>query len=476
MQIAEPTQHVLEQSAVTVNERGDVCAQFTVNLPARGRSILGQKAADIFERAVPEFVRKALVSSALNGAKLQRHVLSVEDQRWLRGRLDGAGLVAFVPDGAVLPRASGADDRPMADAPGKDPVVRFESPPSMKVSFDLPNLQKKVTGMGIRKGVTLIVGGGFHGKSTLLSALQLGVYDKIPGDGREFVVCDEDACKIRAEDGRAVCAVDISPFISNLPFGKGTDCFSSADASGSTSQASNIVEALEVGAKTLLVDEDTCATNFMIRDDKMMELVAKDKEPITPFIHKIRSLYEDRGVSSVLVIGGSGDYFDVADSVVMMDCYKCIDVTARAKEIAATAAGSSSAVAHEASSRMPFGTVAARCPQGRSYQPGDKVSVRSRTVVQYGDVELDLSGLEQIVGVAQTNAVSLALQAIGGGATGGRATLSEVLEGLRRTMDGGGLDALAPGQFHGALARPRLFEIAGAANRLRREGCMAQRR
>ena len=243
IQIISPSQHVLQQSAVTIDSiSGDVTAQFTVNLPARGRTILGSKAKEIFQYTVPRFVRQSLVYSAFGSARvrvqLQHHVLSIEDQNWLRNQLATNGLVAFVPDGAVLPRASGADDRPMTN-PG---VVKFISPQTLRVQFHLPNLDKSIQGMGIQKGVNVIVGGGFHGKSTLLSALQLGVYDKIPGDGREFCVCDESAVKIRAEDGRAVTAVDITSFITNLPFGKLTNNFTSMDASGSTSQASNIVE------------------------------------------------------------------------------------------------------------------------------------------------------------------------------------------------------------------------------------------
>ena len=245
IQIVGPTQHVLEQSAVSVDPKnGAITAQFTVNLPARGRTIMGDKAVDIFERIVPMFVQKSLMYAALNSSRVQNHVLSVEDQHWLRNQLSLRDLVAFVPNGAVLPRASGADDRPMLDL-GDQKVVRFESPESLCVEFVLPNLKRSIKGMGIKKGVSLIVGGGFHGKSTLLSALQFGVYNKIPGDGREFCVCDESAVKIRAEDGRAVTAVDITSFITNLPFGNLTDNFTSMDASGSTSQASNIIEVRE---------------------------------------------------------------------------------------------------------------------------------------------------------------------------------------------------------------------------------------
>lgn len=239
--ISKPTQHVIEQSAVTIRQNGDVCAQFTVNLPARGRTILGHKAVQIFDQTLPQLVQKALLYNSLDANVVTRHVLNVEDQEWVRSNLEIRALVAFIPDGAILPRKSGADDQPMEDG-SDEKVVRFHSPDTLRVSFDLPNLGKTLAGIGIRKGITLIVGGGFHGKSTLLSALQVGMYNKIPGDGREFCVCTPNAVKIRAEDGRSVSEVNISPFINNLPFGKGTSCFTTADASGSTSQATNIME------------------------------------------------------------------------------------------------------------------------------------------------------------------------------------------------------------------------------------------
>jgi len=235
-----------------------------------------------------------------------------------------------------------------------------------------------------------------------------------------------------------------------------------------------------VGATALLVDEDTCATNFMIRDDKMMELVAKDKEPITPFVRKVRSLYTEKGVSSILVIGGSGDYFDVADHVVMMDCYTCHDVTERAKTIATNAnkaiEASNGNLHHTSSAPLPFGDITPRCPVGQSFKAKGKVAVRATNVISYGDVELDLSGLEQIVSTSQTNSISSALQKIGSSSTSGRSTLLEVIASIDATLDRDGLDALAPGQFHGGLARPRSFEIAGAVNRLRVDGNMVQKK
>ena len=241
--IEPPSQHVIEQSAAWIEpSKGHVTVQFTVNLPARGRTILGRKAVEIFESIIPSFVKESLIFNEAYCRDLEHHVYSIEDQNWLRNELKTRDLMAFVRNGAVLPRSSGADDTPMNHSGNNDKVVLFKSPETLEVHFELPNLKQKIRGIGFRSGINLIVGGGFHGKSTLLSAIQYGVYNKVPGDGREFCVCDASAVKIRAEDGRAVTSVDISPFISNLPFGKDTKNFTSADASGSTSQASNIIE------------------------------------------------------------------------------------------------------------------------------------------------------------------------------------------------------------------------------------------
>lgn len=246
IQVMEPCQHVLQQSGVSIDPTGAVTAQITINLPARGRSILGQAAAEIFDKVLVTLVRQSLHYPSLNQERLRSHVDSIEDQLWLQGQLEAKGLVAFVRNGAILPRSSGADDTHMPS----DAAIPFQSPNRLEVTFTLPTLKQEISGMGVPKGVTLICGGGFHGKSTLLQAISNGVYLKIPGDGREFCVTSPNAMKIRAEDGRCVESVDISPFINNLPFGKDTTNFSTADASGSTSQASNIVE---VGLHVILV-------------------------------------------------------------------------------------------------------------------------------------------------------------------------------------------------------------------------------
>ena len=318
VQIMKPSQHVLNQTAVTTTPDGALTVNMTISLPARGRTILGDAAATIFAQTLPTLVRQSLLATSHNPSTLESYVLAVEDQSSLRRQLKDHNLLAFVADSSILPRASGADDRPLADPT----VIPFLSPSSLHTRLYLPNQNAAITGMGIKPGVTTIVGGGFHGKSTLLDAIQMGIYDKVRGDGRDYIVTDVDAVKIRAEDGRQLHATDISPFISNLPFGKSTTKFTSKDASGSTSQAGAVMEALEMGATTLIFDEDTCATNFMIRDAKMSALVHAAEEPITPYIARIRALYTDHGISSLLVVGGAGDYLNASDTVIKMKDYR----------------------------------------------------------------------------------------------------------------------------------------------------------
>jgi len=319
--------------------------------------------------------------------------------------------------------------------------------------------------MGIPEGVTLIIGGGYHGKSTLLDAIKLGVYNHIPGDGREFVVAVKNAVMIRAEDGRRIEGVDISPFISNLPFGRNTESFCSDDASGSTSQAANIMEALEAGARALLIDEDTSATNFMIRDHRMQELIVKDLEPITPFIDRVRQLYKNYGVSTILVIGGSGDYFDVADHIISMKEYTPEDVTSAAKDVA-----EKYRTGRKCEGRRTFGDFNVRIPLKESFDPSRgkrevRISAKGLLSIAFGMHHIDLGAVSQLVAVSQTKAIGDAIHY----ATrymNGKRTLKEVVDCILSDIDTSGLDVLSTVRF-GDYAAFRGYELAAAMNRLR---------
>lgn len=440
-----------------------------VGLPASGRRILGRQAAEMLCDDIPYIVHRTLKYERIDAETCRRHVETVEDAEWLREQLPSKNLVAFIANGAILPRRSGVDDHPLEER-----VVPFESCPELQVEFELPN-HGKIAGMGIPEGVTLIVGGGYHGKSTLLKAIERGVYNHIPKDGREFVVTNPAAVKIRAEDGRSVAGVDISPFINQLPQGRSTTQFTTENASGSTSQAANIMEALEAGMSTdgsgridlvLLVDEDTAATNFMIRDRRMQELIAKDSEPITPFIDKVRQLYTDRQVSTILVVGGSGDYFDMADIVIALENFQPTEVTEKARAIAL----------EYPTGRAPeggqsFGNIKPRVPLPASLDPSRgrrdvRLKVRDVDEVVFGSEDVDLSAVEQLVNRDQLQAIAEAMVYAKQRYMDGNRSLPEILDAVMEDIQSRGLDILVPFP-EGDLAMFRRFELAAAINRLR---------
>ena len=452
-------QSVLERTSAFVTDEL-VEVRFVVGLPARGRSIAGRQAAEMLCEDIPDIVDKALKYRQLDATAIEHHVETVEDADCLRQNLVGRGLVAFIPDGAILPRRTGVDDQPLSVE-----AVAFQSPETLRVEFTCPN-RGLITGIGIPVGITLIVGGGYHGKSTLLRAIELGVYNHISNDGRELVVTNPAAVKIRAEDGRSIASVDISPFINQLPQGRSTSQFSTTNASGSTSQAANIMEALEAGAKLLLVDEDTAASNFMIRDRRMQQLIAKEKEPITPFIDKVRQLYTDYAVSTILVMGGSGDYFDVADTVIAMENFQPQDVTEKAKAIALA----------NRTERIPeggkrFGEITARIPLGESIDPSRgnrevKLKVRDVDEVVFGTEEIDLAAVEQIVERGQLRAIAQAIIYAKRQYINERYTLPEILDRVMADIESQGLDVLTD-MPEGDLVLFRRFELAAVLNRLR---------
>ena len=459
--IEAPGQEVIPNTAVLVREDGSVEARFKVGLPARGRRVLGEEAKRLLLDDVPGIVEESLRARAFDPDEIQAHWEANEDAQALRAALDGRGLVAFVADGARLPRRSGVDDRPLEG----EGVVPFRSPDSLRITLEAPNAGE-IAGMGVPRGVTLIVGGGYHGKSTLLRALERGVYNHRPGDGRERVVTDPDAVKIRAEDGRSVAGVDISPFIGDLPDGTDTRRFSTPNASGSTSQAAAIMEALEAGASALLVDEDTAATNFMIRDRRMQTLVPREREPITPFIDRVRELWEGRSVSSVLVLGGSGDYLDVADTVIAMTDYRPEDVGERAAEVARDLPTGRIAEAPE-----PFPESPPRVPVKASVDPSRgkravKIRVQGPDRIQFGTGELDLSAVDQLVSWAQTRALSEGLVLARNRFMEDGTDLPGILNRVMEALGEEGLDILGWGNS-GDLALFRRHELAAALNRLR---------
>lgn len=463
LDIAEPGQSILERTALVMDE-DNVEARFSMGLPATKRRINAKVAEAMLFDELPSIVGASLTAEGYAGEgireEIAQHIRTAENAARVRDQLDSAGLVAFIADGALLPRASGVNPAPL-DAPN---VVRFKAPKSLRTGFDLPDGQR-ITGMGISKGVTLIVGGGYHGKSTLLQAVELGIYNHIPGDGREACVARSDTVKIRAMSGRGVTGTDISAFITGIPFGGDTTAFNSSNASGSTSQAAFIAESIEAGAKVLLMDEDTCATNFMIRDKRMQELVAKRHEPITAFVDKVRQLYTEHGISTVLVMGGSGDYFSAADCVIQMTEFTPEDVTNAAKEI----------TRRFPSMRAGEGGPCFKLPRHRRPLADDleptneyghtRISALETRRLLFGRHHIDLHDVEQLVEAGQTKAIGRALLHARQYMRGDK-TLCEIAALVMKDIEQSGLDVLDD-RLTGDLAAFRPQEFMAALNRIR---------
>lgn len=452
-------QEILERSACTIDPAtGNVTVRFEAGFPANGRTINARELIRILFDFLPECVSRSLFYRNLDRARVEKVIELSEDREYIRSQLEPLGLVAFVANGSVLPRESGVSQRPMKGA------VEFVSPASLEVKLTLP-YRGEITGMGIKKGITLIVGGGYHGKSTLLKALEMGIYPHIPGDGREYVVTDEGAVKIRAEDGRSIKCTDISMFINDLPNGKDTRSFSTEDASGSTSQAANVVEAMEAGAGAFLIDEDTSATNFMVRDELMQQVIHRDMEPITPFIERMRDLFELHGVSTVLVAGSSGAYFQVADTVIQMDRYVPREITARAKE---AAAAYPALELPEKQAEAPRFVRRAQKNPGIVYKGRIKIKTMGRDGVQLNHETIDLRYVEQLADPEQLTCLGYMVKTMEEELLDGRKTVQETVEELMRRIGAKGFGAVCEGDYlPGNLALPRKQEIYACVNRYR---------
>ena len=440
-------QEILERSAMHITSTV-VEARMEVGFPAFGRTIAAGELETLLFDVLPEVAERTFRAKPQLLEELKKAAYLADDQHFIRQELLRLGLAAFVADGAILPRESGISQKKMEGA------VPFESPESLAVTLQLPH-GGMLRGMGIRRGITVIAGGGFHGKSTLLKALERGVYNHIAGDGREYVITDETAFKLRAEEGRSIHEENISMFINHLPTKADTTDFTTENASGSTSQAANTVEALAAGSTVLLIDEDTSATNFMVRDGRMAQLVSDEKEPITPFIRKIRSLYQDLGVSTILVAGSSGDYLSAADTVLQMDCYRAYDVTEKAH-----------ALAQELKEEKADAARWLRKPVRK--KEIEKIRVHGWDSLSIDKSEIDLRYLEQVVDESQTAALGYIIQYILTKIADGRKTPDALAEEIAKKLDVEGILSITPKNYSaGPSAMVRKQEILACLCRYR---------
>lgn len=457
--ISKCDQEIIERTCVLINEQ-EIQVRFKVGFPAKGRSILSSELEKILFEHIPKIIDNSLKYNNLDKNKIKSVIDLSEDQNYIRNKLKELNLVAFVANGSILPRESGISSKPLKNS------IKFKSPSSLQVELNLPH-KGKIIGMGIKKGITLIVGGGYHGKSTLLKALELGVYNHIIGDGREYVITDDSAIKIKSEDGRSIKDTDISLFINNLPNGKNTKKFNSENASGSTSQAANIIEGIESNTSLFLIDEDTSATNFMIRDKLMQKLVNKDKEPITPFIDVVKDLYTQLNISTILVVGSCGDYFNVADCVIQMDEYKAKDVTSIAKDISSKFISeeknnNQEPISIDFDRRIKKGTISS------DYKGNVKIkSIGTDSLCINKDI-IDLKSLEQIVDAEQVNALGYIMKLAEDRIINNSKTLQEITHDILDFICTNGLISVSSTSYgNGNLSLPRKQEIISCFNRYR---------
>ena len=467
-------QEILSRTACEITEKG-ITARFFVGFPANGRTINATELEKILFDFLPVCIQKSFFYSSLNAKELQNYIELAEDQEFIRQTLPAKNLCAFIADGSILPRESGISSRPMKAS------VPFTSPDSLRISINLPH-KGKITGMGIPKGITLIVGGGYHGKSTLLNALELGVYNHIPGDGREYVITDATAVKLRSEDGRFIKDVDISMFINDLPNKKDTRCFSTLDASGSTSQAAGIVESMEAGSHLFLLDEDTSATNFMVRDAFMQQVIQREKEPITPFLERAEDLYKKAGISTILVAGSSGAFFHIADTIIQMDNYIPKDITASVKKLCSQYPLPAVSVTDfqlphshrimsrpaESSKRLIHNSRGNHSDSGAAKPERLKTRISGTDGFSLGRQEIDLRYTEQLIDAEQTAALGLLLKYAVEHLADGRRTLPEIVQFLWKNLSLHGLSFFTENQkISCGYATPRIQEIYACLNRYR---------
>lgn len=467
-------QEILSRTACEITEKG-ITARFFVGFPANGRTINATELEKILFDFLPVCIQKSFFYSSLNAKELQNYIELAEDQEFIRQTLPAKNLCAFIADGSILPRESGISSRPMKAS------VPFTSPDSLRISINLPH-KGKITGMGIPKGITLIVGGGYHGKSTLLNALELGVYNHIPGDGREYVITDATAVKLRSEDGRFIKDVDISMFINDLPNKKDTHCFSTLDASGSTSQAAGIVESMEAGSHLFLLDEDTSATNFMVRDTFMQQVIQREKEPITPFLERAEDLYKKAGISTILVAGSSGAFFHIADTIIQMDNYVPKDITASVKKLCSQYPLPAVSVTDfqlphshrimsrpaESSKHLRHNSRGNHSDSGAAKPERLKTRISGTDGFSLGRQEIDLRYTEQLIDAEQTAALGLLLKYAVEHLADGRRTLPEIVQFLWKNLSLHGLSFFTENQkISCGYATPRIQEIYACLNRYR---------
>ena len=455
--IDRPGPVILETSAVVVGD-GIIEARFTADLPIEGDRIVGNALRELFMKNIPGIVRASLVYDGFDAVKFTATVDTAEDADTLRNMLPEMGLAAFVADGSVPAGKAGIVTR------GASKAVQFRAPETLAVTVELPN-RGAVRGLGVPAGITVVAGERTSGKTALLTALALGVYNHPPDDGRELIVTAPDAVYVPFEEGRRIENVDISPIIPKGSVGDDMQSFRTEAATPVESQAANIIEALEIGTSLLLFNEDSVAPGFATRDARIQELLSGDEVTLTPLVYILPALRDEMGVSAVIALGGSGDFLDIADTVIVMSGSELTDATEKAAKIVRERPTGRksipSATAIQRRDRRPFRTGL----EPVKLKKEEKVRPHGSGYVQYGDEFIDLDKVIQLVSSSQARGIARGLSLVRRLMDGSRSLRDAVNEVMKR-IDAVGLDTLSNRRM-GDLAGFRPHELAAAVNRLK---------
>ena len=458
MFVATPGQKILPRSALVISE-DFIEARLTVNLPARRGRILGEEARHVFFEELPAVVNAALVFCNLEETEVNQFVDLMEDADAIRQTLPTRGLVGFIGEGAFLIRQDNSDK------PDYDRDVPFIVPDELLVDMDVPN-KGRIRGLGIPTGITVVLGDAYSGRTELMKALAAGIYNHVPGDGREYVISMPDTVYVAAEDRRSVQRVDISAFVRQNPAGRDVRQYTTTHADPCAAQAAAVAEAMEVGARALIFDESDSNSGFLCQDSRLQGLATGTEPRLIPLSVCARQMVDDLGIS-IVVAGASSvsEFIPFADTVLRVDDYQVVDVTREAKQLAV-----------QPSELKPDTQALARLVEHSrwvvpsSLDPSSGrhdavVGAESLTKLRFGNHVIDLTAVAQLADVNQTETIGLILYYAKNRYMDEGRPIRELLDLVDRDLSTEGLECLTR-ELRGDLARPRRYEIAAALNRL----------
>jgi predicted ABC-class ATPase len=457
LMVAEPGQKILPRTSLLVTEEY-VEARIYVRLPQRDGRIDADRVKDIFFDELTSVVNHSLIACNLDEQEMNHFVDVMEDADQIRQMLPTRGLVSFVGEGS-LPARLGDSDYPAFE--NTTPLTMDES---LLVDVDTPNAGT-VKGLGVPTGVTLIVGDEYSSRAALMRAIASGIYNHVPGDGREQVITVPDAVHVAAETGRSIQKVDISSMIP-AQSGVRSDAFSAEQADACSAQAAAMVEALEVGARALLFDESESSAAFLTQDTRLMGLMPEAGARVTPLSARARQLADDLGVS--IIVAGSAsvaEFIPVADTILKIEAGRVSDVTDAAKKMDLNQLVTDSELV-DVSSLVEKNRWVVPTSIDASAGPHDQmIKAEAVDLLQFGRSVIQLRNTSQIADKHQTATIGLILYYAKLRYMDEGRPIREIMDLIDRDLGTEGLECLSR-DLRGDLARPRRYEIAAALNRL----------